>query len=405
MINIAVLGYGTVGAGIVEVLEVNKKSIAHHAGYEVNVKYVLDLRDFPNDKIQEKIVHDFDVILRDPQVKIIAEAMGGIHPAYDFAKLALEHGKSVVTSNKELVAKHGAELLALAKENNLNFMFEASVGGGIPIIRPLNRSLTADIIKEINGILNGTTNFILSKMELEGLPFDVVLKEAQERGYAERNPEADIEGHDACRKIAILSSIAHGLQVDYENIYTEGITKVSDKDMLYAKELDASIKLIATCKTVEAGTYARVSPMMLNKSHPLADVDGVYNAVHVKGNMVGSLKFQGKGAGKLPTASAVVGDIVDAAKHLHVNIPMYWDQEKFELINIDYAPAKFFIRVEGSVHSQKDNIERLYGNVRYVSIDSLPDEFAFITDEFTEREHRDKLTNINHVISKIRTIV
>ena len=405
MTNIAVLGYGTVGAGVVEVIEVNKKSISHHAGCEINVKYVLDLKDFPGDKIQEKIVHDFNVILRDPQVKIVAEAMGGIHPAYDYAKLALEHGKSVVTSNKELVAKHGAELLDIAAKNNLNFLFEASVGGGIPIIRPLNRSLTADVITEINGILNGTTNYILSKMELEGLPFDVVLKEAQELGYAERNPEADVEGHDACRKIAILSSIAHGLQVDYENIYTEGITKISDKDMLYAKKLKSSIKLIATCKTVEEGNYARVAPMLLPSNHPLADVDGVYNAVHVKGNMVGSLKFQGKGAGKLPTASAVVADIVDAAKHLHVTIPMYWDQEKLHLMNIDDAPVKFFIRVASTIQREQANIERLYGNVTYVTVDSLPNEFAFLTGEFTEREHRDKLTNVNNVLSKIRTLL
>ncbi|MDF2821005.1 MAG: hom 1 [Clostridiales bacterium] len=403
MINIAVLGYGTIGAGVVEVLEVNKKIIAHHAGYEINVKYVLDLRDFPNDRIQEKIVHDYNIILQDPQIKIVVEAMGGINPAYEFARKALESGKSVVTSNKELVAKHGAELLKLAKESSLNFLFEASVGGGIPIIRPLNRSLTADVITEISGILNGTTNFILTKMQMEGLPFDAVLKEAQERGYAERNPEADVEGHDAGRKIAILSSLAHGLQVDYDKIYTEGITKITDIDVKYAKYLDASIRLVATCKTVEAGTYARVSPMLLDSDHPLADVYDVYNAVHVKGNMVGSLKFQGQGAGKLPTASAVVGDIVDAAKHPHINIPMYWDEQKLELLDIDLVPVKFFVRVIGDINENREKIDNLYGNVKYVLIPSLVNEFAFITEEFTEKEHREKLSNIINVVSKIRT--
>lgn len=237
MINIAVLGYGTVGSGVVEVINKNHASINKRAGQEVNIKYVLDLRDFPGDPVEKVLVHDYNVIVNDPEVKIIVEVMGGIKPAYDFTKQALEAGKSVCTSNKELVAAHGAELLAIAKANKVNFLFEASVGGGIPIIRPLNQSLTADEITEITGILNGTTNYILSKMTDEGKSFEEVLKRAQEKGYAERNPEADVEGYDACRKIAILTSLALGKQVDYQDIYTEGITKITKTDIEYAKAL------------------------------------------------------------------------------------------------------------------------------------------------------------------------
>ena len=288
MVNIAVLGYGTVGSGVVEVLRTNQKSINNRAGQDINLKYVLDLRDFPGDPVEDVLVHDYDIILNDEEVDIVVEVMGGINPAYQFVKNALLKGKSVCTSNKELVAKHGAELLEIAKQNNINFLFEASVGGGIPIIRPLNQSLTADEIIEISGILNGTTNFILTKMCKEGLSFDTVLKEAQDLGYAERNPEADVEGYDACRKIAILSSLACGQQVDFEDIYTEGITKVSDVDFKYAKELGVSIKLIGTSKRVGDGFYAMVSPKMISDEHPLAGVNGVMNAIFVKGNVLGT---------------------------------------------------------------------------------------------------------------------
>ena len=273
MINISVLGYGTVGSGVVEVLNTNQESINKKAGNEINVKYVLDLRDFEGDPIQEKVVHDYSVIVNDPDVQIIVETMGGTNPAYQFVKEALEKGKSVCTSNKELVAKHGAELLEIARANKVNFLFEASVGGGIPIIRPLNQSLTADEIEEITGILNGTTNYILTKMSTEGSDFDTVLKDAQAKGYAERNPEADVEGYDACRKIAILTSLAYGMQVDYEDIYTEGITKITDKDITYAKALNASIKIFGTSKKVDDKVYAMVAPMMIDSKHPLYSVN------------------------------------------------------------------------------------------------------------------------------------
>ena len=313
MINIAVLGYGTIGSGVVEVLKTNGESIRKRAGDKINIKYVLDIREFPGDPIMEILVHDVNIILNDPEVKIVVEVMGGIEPAYSFVKEALLKGKSVVTSNKELVAKHGAELLDIAKERELNFLFEASVGGGIPIIRPLNQSLTADEIVEITGILNGTTNYILTKMSDEGMNFDEALKDAQALGYAERDPSADVEGYDACRKIAILSSLAYGMQVDFEDIYTEGIAGITDVDIKYAKKLDARIKLFATSiREDDKNVYAMVAPMMIRANHPLYSVGDVFNGIYVRGNVIGDVMFYGSGAGKLPTASAVVADVVDA---------------------------------------------------------------------------------------------
>jgi len=270
MINIAVLGYGTIGSGVVEVLKLNGDSICKRAGDRINVKYVLDIREFPGNPIMDILVHDVNIILNDPDVKIVVEVMGGTEPAYTYVKEALLRGKSVVTSNKELVAKYGAELIDIAKERNLNFLFEASVGGGIPIIRPLNQSLTADEIVEITGILNGTTNYILTKMTEEGTDFETALKNAQSLGYAERDPRADVEGYDSCRKIAILSSLAYGMQVDYEDIYTEGITKITDTDIKYAKALDARIKLFATSiREDDDSVYAMVAPVMIRANHPL----------------------------------------------------------------------------------------------------------------------------------------
>lgn len=285
MVQIAVLGYGTVGSGVVEVLNTNQESINKKAGEEINIKYVLDLRDFPGDPIQEKIVHDADVILNDKEIRVVVEVMGGVEPAYTFVKRALLAGKSVCTSNKELVAKHGPELLEIAREKNINFLFEASCGGGIPIIRPLNSSLTADEIDEITGILNGTTNYILTKMSKEGLEFDDVLKDAQEKGYAERNPEADVEGYDACRKIAILSSLAFGNNVDFEEIYTEGITRITAQDILYANEMHMAVKLLASSRKVNDQFYAMVAPFLMDDSHPLYSVNGVFNAIFVHGNV------------------------------------------------------------------------------------------------------------------------
>ncbi|WP_167957826.1 homoserine dehydrogenase [Anaerosporobacter faecicola] len=401
MLNIGVLGYGTVGSGVVEVLNTNQESINKKAGNEINVKYVLDLRDFPGDPIQEKVVHDFNIILNDPEVQIVVEVMGGVEPAYTFVKKALEAGKSVCTSNKELVAKHGAELLALAKSKNINFLFEASVGGGIPIIRPLNQSLTADEIEEITGILNGTTNYILTKMGKEGLAFDEVLKDAQDKGYAERNPEADVEGYDACRKIAILSSLAFGMQVDYEDIYTEGITKITDVDMKYAKALNASIKLFGTSKKVNDEVYAMVAPMMISEEHPLAGVNDVFNGIFVSGNVLGDVMFYGRGAGKLPTASAVVADVVDAAKHLGTNIMTIWSNKKLELSDIKKAKQKFFVRLAGDKASNEEKVIEAFGEVAEVPA-VVAGEYAFITKEISEGEFEEKQKAFSNMVNRIR---
>ena len=403
MVNIAVLGYGTVGSGVVEVLRTNQKSINTRAGQDINLKYVLDLRDFPGDPVEDVLVHDYDIILNDEEVDIVVEVMGGINPAYKFVKEALLKGKSVCTSNKELVAKHGAELLEIAKNNNINFLFEASVGGGIPIIRPLNQSLTADEIMEISGILNGTTNYILTKMCKEGLSFDTVLKEAQDLGYAERNPEADVEGYDACRKIAILSSLACGHQVDFEDIYTEGITKVTDVDFKYAKEMGVSIKLIGTSKRVGDGFYAMVSPKMISDEHPLAGVNGVMNAIFVKGNVLGDVMFYGAGAGKLPTASAVVSDVVDAVKHMGRNIMTIWNTNKMELVNLENVCSRFFIRFKGAVNADiLEAIEGAFGKGEVISAPGVHGEFGYLTEEITEKNYDEAAKNFDGIISMIR---
>ena len=402
MINVAVLGYGTVGSGVYEVLVKNKESIAKRAGDEINVKYVLDLRDFPGDPVQEVLVHDFSTIVNDPEVDIVAEAMGGLEPAYTFAKQTLESGKNYCTSNKELVAKYGPELLELAKSNGKNFLFEASVGGGIPIIRPLNQSLTADELTEITGILNGTTNFILSKMAKEGSSFDAVLKEAQNLGYAERNPAADVEGYDACRKIAILSSLAYGCHVDFEDIYTEGITKITDIDFKYAKKLGLSIKLFGKSKKVDDKCYAMVAPFMIDSDNPLYSVNGVLNGILVKGDVIGDVMFYGAGAGKLPTASAVVADIVDEAKHLNKNIMTIWSNKKLALENLATLKNKFFVRFDGPVDSKMSEVTKAFGDVKVVTVDGLDNEFAVITDVMTEAEFEAAAAKVAGVKTRIR---
>lgn len=401
MLNVSVLGYGTVGSGVVEVLTANKESIAKRAGQEINVKYILDLRDFPGDPHEDKVIHDFNTIINDEDVQIVVETMGGVKPAYDFVKASLEAGKSVCTSNKELVAKHGVELIAIAKEKSVNFFFEASVGGGIPIIRPMIQCLNGDVVEEISGILNGTTNYILSKMTTEGSDFDSVLKDAQDKGYAERNPEADVEGHDACRKIAILTSLAYGKQVDFEDIYTEGITKITDVDIKYAKKLGAVIKIFGSSKKVGDNIYAKVAPVMINGEHPLYSVNDVFNGIFVKGNMVGDVMFYGSGAGKLPTASAVVADVVEAAKNLNTNIPVIWDSEKLVLADIQDAGQRFFVRLSGDAAANEDKVEKAFGKVEVVDA-GVAEEYAFITNEVKEREFAAKAEELGNVVSRIR---
>lgn len=397
MVQVAVLGYGTVGSGVVEVLESNKEKITSRAGAELNVKYILDLRDFPGDPYENKVVHDVNVILEDPEVQVICETMGGINPAYDFSKKAIMAGKSVCTSNKELVAAHGPELLKLAKENKCNYMFEASVGGGIPIIRPLNSALTAEKIESIHGILNGTTNYILTKMDKEGADFEDVLKEAQEKGYAERNPEADVEGYDACRKIAILSSLMTGKYVKYEDIYTEGITQITSADFKYAKALNKSIKLLAMSKDEGDGYVAMVAPCMISQEHPLFCVSDVFNAVFVRGNMLGDSMYYGRGAGKLATASAVVADVVDCARHIGKTVTCIWDEEVVELKDYMDSAKKFFVRVK---NEGADRAATLFGYIEKIEV--VDGEFGFVTEVMTEREFADKAAQLSEMITRIR---
>ena len=397
MIQVAVMGYGTVGSGVVEVIEKNKEEINKKSNEALNIKYILDLRDFPGDPYEDKIVHDVEVILNDPEVQIICETMGGLKPAYEFTKRALMSGKSVCTSNKELVATHGPELIQIAHEHTCNYLFEASVGGGIPIIRPLNYSLTAEKIDAISGILNGTTNYILTKMEREGAAFEEVLKEAQEKGYAERNPEADVEGYDACRKIAILSSLMCGKNVRYQDIYTEGITKITADDFKYAKVMDCTIKLLGLAKEENGGLYAMVSPFLISKSHPLSMVNDVFNAVCVHGNMLGDSMYYGRGAGKLPTASAVVSDVVDCARHIGKIITCFWDAEDVKLTNVDEVERAFFVRVE---KAKEQEAKETFGDVKEITA-GVDGEFAFVTGRMSEKEFNEKAEKVG-VISRIR---
>ena len=399
--KIAIMGYGTIGSGVAKVVETNAASIAAKVGESLEVKYVLDLREFPGDPIQEKVVHDVDVIMNDPEVAIVVETMGGVEPACTFVKKALCAGKSVTTSNKALVAKKGTELLELAKEHHVSFLFEASVGGGIPIIRPLNQCLTADEIEEITGILNGTTNYMLTKMDKEGMTFDAVLKEAQDKGYAEKDPTADIEGFDACRKISILSSLAYGCQVDFEDVYTEGITKITDVDFNYARKMGTSIKLFGTSKRAGEKFYAMVAPMMIGPEHPLYAVNDVFNGILVEGNMVDKLMFYGRGAGSLPTASAVVADVIEMAKNPGRTLVTSWSTRKLPLADKGSWERKFFVRVSGKKADRQAEVEKLFGAVEYVELPGM-DEFAFVTPVMSEAEYEKKAGQLEGVLHMIR---
>lgn len=398
MVKVAVLGYGTVGSGIVEVIKTNQDMVNKKAGDEIDVKYILDLRDFPGDPYENLVVHDVEIILNDPEVLVIAEAMGGVEPAYTFTKRALSAGKSVCTSNKELVAKHGAELIELARANKCNYMFEASVGGGIPIIRPLNASLTPERVDGITGILNGTTNYILTKMEKEGSDFDTVLKEAQDKGYAERNPEADVEGYDACRKIAILSSLIYGKNVNFEHIYTEGITKITTNDFAYAKKSGYTIKLLAMSKEVDGKYFAMVTPCMINDQNPLYFVNDVFNGILVHGNTLGNTMYYGAGAGKLPTASAVVSDIIDCVKHLGKTVFCFWDKEELTLSSMDDSVKRFFVRVKDADFAKAKEV---FGDVEEINA-QIAGEKGFFTQAMSEKAFKEKSAQVGEIISRIR---
>lgn len=401
MINVSILGYGTIGSGVFQVLKENCQIIAERTGEEIKVKSILDLRDFPGDEAEGIIVHDFKEIDSDGSIQIVVETMGGLHPAYEFVKASLEKGRSVCTSNKALVAAFGPELVKIAEEKKCNFLFEASVGGGIPIIRPLKSSIAPDIVEQISGILNGTTNYILTEMTENGTDFETVLKDAQAKGYAEKDPTADIEGHDACRKIAILASLAYGHQVDFEDIYTEGITKITNRDINYASKLGAKIKLVASGRMRGGKICAMVAPGLVTATNPLYSVDGVFNAILVRGNMAGDIMFYGQGAGKLATASAVVSDIMEAAKHPGINIKTIWDDKKMELVPFEESVSKFFVRVSGTKAENETKVSEAFGNVTPVDA-GYSDEYAFVTEEVTEGAYIKAEEKLGNIINKIR---
>ena len=395
MVEIAVMGYGTVGSGVVEVLTTHNSSITKRTNEQIHIKYILDLREFPDSPLAERFTKSFEDIIQDPEIKIVVEVMGGLHPAYDYVKRCLEDGKSVVTSNKELVAAKGAELLRIAQENNVNFLFEASVGGGIPIIRPMSQCLAANDVIEVAGILNGTTNFILTKMVREGMSFEDALALAQKLGYAERNPAADIEGHDSCRKICILASIAYGKHVYPEQVHTEGITRITLADVEYAESWGGVIKLIGQVSRQEDGRLQiLVCPMFIPRDSQLANVDDVFNGIMVRGDATGDVVFYGKGAGKLPTASAVVADVIDCAKHLNARKYLYWEEGGKEYV-ADYLDREtaMYVRLKGEQpEALFKQAEELFGQVsRLLRKGAEEGELAFVTPVQPERQITERL--------------
>lgn len=387
MIQVAIMGYGVVGSGVAEILLTHRESLKKRAQEEMHIKYILDIRDFPDSPLHDRFTKNFDDICNDEEVKVVVETMGGLHPAFDFVKRCLEKGKSVVTSNKELVAAKGAQLLQIAKDKNANFLFEASVGGGIPIIRPISQCLAANEVSQIAGILNGTTNFILTKMIHEHMKFDQALALAQKLGYAERDPSADVDGYDAVRKICILASLTFGKHVYPDNIYTEGITNITLEDVAYASAWGGVIKLIGSVKMLDDGRIdIFVAPMFINSQSQLAGVDDVFNGIMVRGDATGDVVFYGKGAGKLPTASAVVADIIDCIKHLKARKYLYWaDGTDDYVLPWEQSVTSMFIRAFA------DNTEKalayaknIFGAVTPLARNhAVNGELAFITPEKT----------------------
>jgi len=410
MANVAILGYGVVGSGVSEVIRNNSKNIRLRAGEDIVVKKILDIKEIPapDNELLTKLPED---VFNDDSIDIVVETIGVLEISYNYTKRALESGKHVVTSNKELVATYGPELLKLAKENNVSYLFEASVGGGIPIIRPLCQCLAANEIHSVKGILNGTTNYILTRMKKDGSKFDEALKEAKAKGYAEANPTADIEGMDACRKIAILSSIAYDEFVDYRNITTEGISKITLADMEFAEEMGCVIKLLAVSKRRGDKIYARVSPAMIAKSHPLAGVEDVFNAILVKGNAVGDVMFYGQGAGKLPTASAVVADIIDIVRNKNHIDRCLWERKSYcNVADIDDCEAKFFVRLTVTDNKKAmDYVRERFGDVEFAAAkgDRAARELAFVTKTDREKVLREKIKNLSEAdcIANVENVI
>lgn len=394
---IAVMGYGTVGAGVVKVLKMNRDHISRKSRHgAIDVKHILEIRDV-KDENAHLVTKNFEDILNDKEVHVVVETMGGIHPAFEFVSSCLKAGKSVVTSNKELVAEKGLELLMLARANQVNFTFEASVAGGIPVIRPLSGSLNGNVIEEVAGIINGTTNFILTKMINESMTYSAALKIAQKNGYAEKDPTADVEGLDACRKICILSALAFGKHVHPRQVYTEGISKLELKDTDYAAELGYVIKLLGRTKRIGDEICVTVSPALIKKESLLACVNGVNNAVLVRANAVGEIMMYGPGAGMMPTASAVVGDVIDCCNHYMRPKFFGWSEDAGDDFILDHldVETKLFIRL--SADADKAKIHKLFGDVELIE----KDDIAFITPTAIERELRAKAEMLGCEIKSI----
>ncbi len=404
MIQIAILGFGVVGSGTAEVLTENKAIIEKKVGQPFNIKYILDLRDFPDSPFADKVIHDFNIIVSDPEVSLVAEMMGGSHPAYDFTKACLEAGKSVVTSNKEVVANFGTELLEIAKAHGVSYQFEASVGGGIPIIRPMNQDLSSNNITAVNGILNGTTNYILTKMEREGTPFAEVLKDAQKKGYAEANPTADVEGLDAARKIVILAAMAFGKRIDPNTIPCEGITKITVEDMELARELGYAIKLIGHTEKRDGKILCMVSPRLVPFSTPLSGVSDVFNGILLDADMVGQVMVYGPGAGKLPTASAVVADMIDIMEHTPaaINAPVWTDATAEDVMSFDAYSCKHLVVVNAPI-SAADELSATFGASQFCFKDG---RLAMISAEYSETEIAKLLATVaeSYPVTRIRVL-
>lgn len=396
MVYIALLGFGTVGSGVFETLIKNEKRITEKAGVEIQVKRILDLRPFSGETFAHLITSGFNDILNDPEISIVIEMLGGVDPAYTFSKQALAAGKSVITSNKAVVAEHGPELLQLAIDNNCNYLFEASVGGGIPIIRPLVEVLQTDHITSISGILNGTTNYILTQMKEHGKTFPEALAEAQAKGYAEFDPTADVGGHDTCRKIAILSSLVSGKHVDFNDVSTQGITEITAEDIQYATALDYSIKLVGHADISDAGISAFVAPVFVENSQPLAQVNDVFNAVLINGDIVGTLMFYGSGAGKFETASSVVNDIISCVQQQNLAQRYAWKAEKQQLLATDAIVSSYFIRLETPNKSNTVAlVTELFPLCKVITLDGQNEfELAYITDAMPEKQ-------VNELLNKV----
>ncbi len=400
MFDIAILGFGTVGSGVMEVIEKNSDMVSQNAAQDIRVKYIVDVRDFPGSPYEKLFVKDFAVVENDPDVRIVVETIGGAGVAYDFTRRSLLKGKSVVTSNKELVATHGFELTQIAKEKGVNYLFEASVGGGIPIIRPITQCLAANRINEIYGILNGTTNYILTEMVKNGLPFATALRQAQDNGYAEANPDADIKGFDVCRKICILAALCFGRHVYPDQVSTSGIEGVTLEDISYASRIGYKIKLLGRAIQMENGKIAAyVAPHLLSDENLISGVEGVMNGIIVRGNAIGDVMFYGAGAGKLPTASAVVADIIDAAKHVNARKWISWEDGSPDLVyDAGLLKNAWYVRAG----EDADKIKKVFGDVRF--IEGTPSDISAFITETMDQKTADSLFKQINVMSAFRVI-